>query len=60
MVFASNPNFVFHDSRGFESGSVGEIEKVVAFIKVRAQAPSLSDQLHAIWFGLVVCSDTAK
>jgi hypothetical protein len=50
-VFASNPNFVFHDSRGFESGSLNELETVNTFISTRAQAKTLHDQLHAIWYG---------
>ncbi|KAJ7847725.1 hypothetical protein B0H14DRAFT_2583421 [Mycena olivaceomarginata] len=42
----------FHDSRGFESGSVKETEKVKAFIEKRAATRDLSEQLHAIWYCL--------
>jgi hypothetical protein len=49
MIFQSNPQFVFHDSRGFESGSVMESEMVQVFIKDRAMSNHLAYQLHAIW-----------
>jgi hypothetical protein len=49
LIFKSNPQFIFHDSRGFESGSVKETEKVKAFIESRAATRDLSEQLHAIW-----------
>jgi len=49
MIFKSNRNFIFHDSRGFESGSVDEMELVRAFIAKHAQSTELRKQLHAIW-----------
>ena len=49
MIFKSNRNFIFHDSRGFESGSVDEMELVRAFIAKHAQSTQLCKQLHAIW-----------
>ncbi|KAF8139415.1 hypothetical protein K438DRAFT_1637665 [Mycena galopus ATCC 62051] len=52
LIFKSNPQFIFHDSRGFESGSVNETEKVKAFIEKRAATRDLSEQLHAIWYCL--------
>ncbi|KAJ7891638.1 GTP-binding protein [Mycena olivaceomarginata] len=39
LIFKSNPEFIFHDSRGFESGSVNETERVQAFITERAAIP---------------------
>jgi len=48
-VFASNPQFIFHDSRGFEAGSAHELETVQAFIEKRAKMLNMADQLHAIW-----------
>ncbi|KAJ7710260.1 hypothetical protein B0H14DRAFT_3524852 [Mycena olivaceomarginata] len=45
----ATPNFIFHDSRGFESGSVKETEKVKTFIAERAASTHLSQQLHMIW-----------
>ncbi|KAF5344667.1 hypothetical protein D9758_016408 [Tetrapyrgos nigripes] len=51
--FSSNPQFIFHDSPGFEKGGVKELEDVQQFIKNRAEAANVEDQLHAIWFCLV-------
>jgi hypothetical protein len=50
IVFSSNPGFVFHDSCGFEAGSEGELKAVLDFIEERAQARSLDQKLHAIWY----------
>ncbi|KAK7026309.1 hypothetical protein R3P38DRAFT_2528891 [Favolaschia claudopus] len=52
LIFKSNPQFIFHDSRGFESGSVEEFDRVKTFILNRAATGSLSEQLHAIWYCL--------
>ena len=49
LVFKSNPHFIFHDSRGFEAGSLDEMERVKSFITERAGQWVLSEQLHAIW-----------
>lgn len=51
MVFKTNDKFVFHDSRGFESGQADELKIVQDFIKKRSQEVELDDQLHAIWYG---------
>ncbi|KAF5331779.1 hypothetical protein D9758_018549 [Tetrapyrgos nigripes] len=48
-----NPQFIFHDSPGFEKGSVKELENVQQFIEKRAKATDVEDQLHAVWFCLV-------
>jgi len=49
-------NFVFHDSQGFESGGTEELELVWKFIEKRSASIELRDQLHAIWyFILVLC-----
>ncbi|KDQ16063.1 hypothetical protein BOTBODRAFT_31144 [Botryobasidium botryosum FD-172 SS1] len=50
LIFPSNPGFVFHDSCGFESGAVEELEWVREFIQDRASSGSMSKQLHAIWY----------
>lgn len=57
LIFKSNPQFVFHDSRGFESGSLDEIETVNSFITERAESTDLASQLHAIWCGVdhIIC-----
>ncbi|KAJ6455187.1 hypothetical protein C8R45DRAFT_846054 [Mycena sanguinolenta] len=50
LIFKSNRQFIFHDSRGFESGSANEVQTVKDFIAARSAATALSDQLHAIWY----------
>ncbi|KDQ18283.1 hypothetical protein BOTBODRAFT_28693 [Botryobasidium botryosum FD-172 SS1] len=50
LRFPSNPGFVFHDSRGFESGAAEELELVRKFIQEQASLGSMSEQLHAIWY----------
>ncbi|KAJ6484718.1 hypothetical protein C8R45DRAFT_999130, partial [Mycena sanguinolenta] len=52
LIFKSNPQFIFHDSRGFEGGSEDEIQKVTEFIESRAEAYDLATQLHTIWYCL--------
>ncbi|KDQ07726.1 hypothetical protein BOTBODRAFT_38624 [Botryobasidium botryosum FD-172 SS1] len=49
-MFPSSPGFVFHDSRGFESGAVDELELVRKFIQDKASLGSMENQLHAIWY----------
>ncbi|KAG6330517.1 hypothetical protein ID866_8568, partial [Astraeus odoratus] len=36
LVFRSNPGFIFHDSCGFESGSVEELEDMKVFVTGRS------------------------
>ncbi|KDQ52668.1 hypothetical protein JAAARDRAFT_39933 [Jaapia argillacea MUCL 33604] len=42
--------FIFHDSRGFEAGAVGEMEIVREFIRKRSDHEQLKDKVHAIWY----------
>ncbi|KAG6913756.1 hypothetical protein DXG01_004493, partial [Tephrocybe rancida] len=49
FVFASNPQFIFHDSPGFEAGDEFQLIKVQSFIEERARATDCNKQLHAIW-----------
>ena len=49
MVFRSNPDFVFHDSRGFEVGGVDEFEQMKNFVTERAKTTFLKKRVHAIW-----------
>jgi hypothetical protein len=49
MVFRSNPEFVFHDSRGFEAGGADEMKNMKKFISERSEAKKLPDRVHAIW-----------
>ncbi|KAF5365202.1 hypothetical protein D9758_005468 [Tetrapyrgos nigripes] len=58
FAFSSNPQFIFHDSPGFEKGGVKELEDVQQFIKNCAEATNVEDQLHAVWFCLV--TDAAR
>ncbi|KAJ7727625.1 hypothetical protein B0H16DRAFT_1735102 [Mycena metata] len=60
LIFKSNPGFIFHDSRGFESGSAEEVAKVKDFIDKRAATGTLSHQLHAIWYCLPTDSALGK
>ncbi len=51
MLFPDTcPGFVFHDSRGMESGSDDELQIVRDFIAGRAKTTDLRLQLHAIWY----------
>jgi len=50
LIFRSNDKFVFHDSRGFEAGSVDEFERLKEFITDRANTTYLKKRIHAIWY----------
>ncbi|KDR71722.1 hypothetical protein GALMADRAFT_777088 [Galerina marginata CBS 339.88] len=51
--FHSLPGFVFHDSCGFEAGSLEEFSTVQQFVESHSAAvDSLRKQLHAIWICL--------
>jgi hypothetical protein len=54
LMFSNHKGYVFHDTRGFESGSTNELKIVQEFVRDRAGRKRLQDRLHAIWF---VCSD---
>jgi len=47
--FKSNPQFIFHDSPGFEAGGEQELQDVLSFLKEKAKAKEVMDQIHAIW-----------
>jgi hypothetical protein len=49
LVFRSNPDFVFHDSCGFESGGENEFTKMKKFVMDRASTTKLKQRIHAIW-----------
>ena len=49
-MFRSNPNFVFHDSCGFEAGGEDEFKKMKEFILERASTLKLKERIHAIWW----------
>ncbi|KAJ7937783.1 hypothetical protein B0H13DRAFT_2405073, partial [Mycena leptocephala] len=52
LIFKSIPQFIFHDSRGFTTGSDEEREVVEAFIAKRIGSSIFSEKLHAIWYCL--------
>ncbi|KAH9169810.1 hypothetical protein EDB89DRAFT_1854135 [Lactarius sanguifluus] len=50
LVFSNHQGYVFHDSRGIESGSAGELDILRKFIQSKCGKARLGDRLHAIWF----------
>jgi hypothetical protein len=52
LVFSNHTGYVFHDSRGIESGSTEELEILKDFISRKCGENKLTNKLHAIWFGL--------
>ena len=53
LVFSNHKGYLFHDSRGIESGCVEELEIMREFIRRKCGETRLRDKLHAIWFGLL-------
>ncbi len=56
LVFSNHNGYVFHDSRGIESGSKEELATLQEFIQRKAGAGRIENRLHAIWFELQVAS----
>ena len=52
IVFSNHDGYIFHDSRGFESGSADELKIVQNFVQQKSGEKRLANRLHAIWFGL--------
>ncbi|KAF5353995.1 hypothetical protein D9756_006983 [Leucocoprinus leucothites] len=50
IIFSNHKGYVFHDSRGFESGGVNELEIVQNFVQQKSGEPRLASRLHAIWY----------
>ncbi|KIM68537.1 hypothetical protein SCLCIDRAFT_105948, partial [Scleroderma citrinum Foug A] len=50
VIFQNNSGFVFHDSRGFETGSVNELNLMKAFVADRAATMKLEKRIHVIWY----------
>ncbi|KAH9018010.1 hypothetical protein EDB85DRAFT_639157 [Lactarius pseudohatsudake] len=48
LVFSNHRGYVFHDSRGIESGSAGELDMLREFIRQKCGKRRLRDRLHAI------------
>jgi hypothetical protein len=53
LTFTKHDGYVFHDSRGFESGDQKELDIVQDFVRRRSREKELNDRLHAIWFVFV-------
>ena len=52
LIFTNHDGYVFHDSRGFESGGGDELEIVQEFVIRKSRKKGLRDRLHAIWLVL--------
>ncbi|KAH9160177.1 hypothetical protein EDB89DRAFT_1863475, partial [Lactarius sanguifluus] len=50
LMFSNHTGYIFHDSRGIESGSTEELEILQEFIRQKCGETRLRDRLHAIWF----------
>ncbi|KAH9051714.1 hypothetical protein EDB87DRAFT_1571155, partial [Lactarius vividus] len=50
LEFSNNRGYVFHDSRGIESGSKEELDILQDFIRRKCSKKRLRDRLHAIWY----------
>ncbi|KAH9059282.1 hypothetical protein EDB87DRAFT_1622016 [Lactarius vividus] len=53
LVFSNNEGYIFHDSRGIESGGIEELRILQEFIQRKCGERRLRDRLHAIWFGFL-------
>ncbi|KAH9033823.1 hypothetical protein EDB85DRAFT_2144778 [Lactarius pseudohatsudake] len=60
LVFSNNQGYVFHDSRGIESGSTEELGILQEFVRRKCGEKRLRNRLHAIWFGLSSVHDYAN
>ncbi|KAH9171583.1 hypothetical protein EDB89DRAFT_1852184 [Lactarius sanguifluus] len=50
IVFSNHTGYIFHDSRGVESGGTEELAILQEFIRRKCGERRLRDKLHAIWF----------
>ena len=53
LVFSNHTGYIFHDSRGIESGGTEELETLKEFIRRKCGEKRLRDRLHAIWLVLL-------
>ena len=49
LIFTNHDGYIFHDSRGFESGGERELRIVQDFVRRKSREGRLNDALHAIW-----------
>ncbi|KAL4067498.1 hypothetical protein V8B97DRAFT_1873691, partial [Scleroderma yunnanense] len=59
LIFRSNRGFIFHDSRGFKTGSEEEVRLMKKFLTDRAAAMKLEKRIHAIWY-CIPLTDSAR
>ncbi|KAI9429323.1 hypothetical protein H4582DRAFT_2151539, partial [Lactarius indigo] len=50
LVFSNHKGYVFHDSRGIESGGAEELTILQEFIRRKCGERRLINRLHAIWY----------
>ncbi|KAH8979497.1 hypothetical protein EDB86DRAFT_2814530 [Lactarius hatsudake] len=50
LMFSNDDRYVFHDSRGIESGGIEELGMLQVFIRRKCGERRLANRLHAIWF----------
>ncbi|KXN80862.1 hypothetical protein AN958_07084 [Leucoagaricus sp. SymC.cos] len=50
LIFTNHDGYLFHDSRGIESGSEDELKVIKDFIREKSTEKRLRDRLHAIWY----------
>ncbi|KAH9051503.1 hypothetical protein EDB87DRAFT_1571542 [Lactarius vividus] len=50
LIFSNHWGYIFHDSRGIESGSTEELGILQKFIQRRCAEKRLQERLHAIWY----------
>jgi hypothetical protein len=60
LISSENARFVLHDSKGFEAGDSDSFKAAKDFIDSRRKTPTMAvrDQIHAIWYGLLVSTVT--
>ncbi|KAJ7938703.1 hypothetical protein B0H13DRAFT_1587466 [Mycena leptocephala] len=49
LEFSNHKGYVFHDSRGLESGTANELQIIQNFVGDRSHRKRLKERLHAIW-----------
>ncbi|KAF7969974.1 hypothetical protein HWV62_25458 [Athelia sp. TMB] len=52
----ANPQFVLHDSQGFEGGETENLQTVETFLLGRGEHVDISQQVHAVWLCLPIPS----
>jgi len=57
LVFSNHTGYIFHDSRGIESGGAEELDILREFIQRKTSKRRLRSRLHAIWFGFFYVND---